>query len=87
MTLSGRLLKPHLISTTEKPTKEVIDSDDFLWFKTKNGYLNEDAMDTKTWKDSIAFALCAALNSVLNQLLFTNVFFNIRIIFINGYHV
>ena len=47
VTLSGRPLKPLLLSTTEKPPKEVTDSilgDDFLWFKTKKGYLNEAAM-------------------------------------------
>lgn len=47
VTLSGRSLKSLLISTTEKPPQEVIDScigDEFVWFKTRKGYLNEEAM-------------------------------------------
>lgn len=48
VTLAGTSLKPLLISTTEKPPKEVYNSPiggSFLWFKTKKGYLNEQAME------------------------------------------
>lgn len=47
VTLSGKSLQPLLLSTTEKPPKEVTESvlhNDFLWMKTKKGYLNEEAM-------------------------------------------
>ena len=47
VTLSGQALIPLLISTTEKPPQEVINSplgNKFFWFKTKSGYLNEEAM-------------------------------------------
>lgn len=47
VTLSGQALTPLLISTTENPPQEVIDSplgNKFHWFKTRRGYLNEEAM-------------------------------------------
>ena len=47
VTLSGQTLTPLLVSTTEKPPQEVINSplgNKFHWFKTKRGYLNEEGM-------------------------------------------
>lgn len=47
VTLSGKSLQSLLLSTTEKPPKEVTESvlqNDFLWMKTKKGYLNEEVM-------------------------------------------
>lgn len=47
VTLSGKSLKPLLLSTIENPPKEVIDSilgDDFFWRKTKKGYPKDAAM-------------------------------------------
>ena len=47
VTLNGQSLTPLLISTTEKPPSEVINSplgNQFHWFKTKKGYLTEEAM-------------------------------------------
>lgn len=47
VTLSGKTLKPMLISTTENPPLEVTNSllgNKFIWAKSKKGYLNEKIM-------------------------------------------